>query len=174
MKRSLPFALLSLAFLFGNADQTVAQSTNRSGGTQPTQEQSLRELVNEVRQLRALLQRINITVYRTNVVVERLKFQQELVGRLSRELNDVREGLAETRIQSSKMKEHVTRLETAVESGLKKPEELAALKLEIDGAEQRELRLGMRETQLMNELSAERLKLSELNDQLTKLELELR
>jgi len=39
---------------------------------------------------------------------------------------------------------------------------------------QRELRFAQRETQLMNDLSIERSKLLELNDRLTKLELEIK
>ena len=168
MKRLITLFVLSLAFLIFTPNQTIAQSTNR-----PSQEQSLQDLVNEVRQLRAMLQRINLTVYKTNVVVERLKFQQELVSQLSRELDDVREGLGATRTELTKIREVIRRTETGVEAGVKNPDELGPMKLELESAVERELRLAQRETRLMNELSVERSKLLELNDQLSKLEVEL-
>jgi chromosome segregation ATPase len=171
MKRLITFFLLSFAFLILISSQTIAQSMNPGAGR--SQEQSLQDLVNEVRQLRVLLQRINFTVYKTNVVVERLKFQQEVVTRLSRELNDVRENLSDTRSQISKMKELIPRLEKGVETGTRSPDELTGLKLELENATEREMRFVQRETQLMNDLSIERSKLLELNDQLNKLELDL-
>jgi hypothetical protein len=42
-----------------------------------TSEQSLQELVKEVRQLRATLQRMNATVYKGQMIMERLKLHQE-------------------------------------------------------------------------------------------------
>lgn len=176
MKRLIRLFVLSCAFVVLTANQIIAQSTsqaNAGGGARPTQEQSLHELVNEVRQLRTMLQRINLTVYKTNVVVERLKFQQDVVYRLSRELNDVRDNLGDIRSQITKMKEIMPRIETAVQTGAKDPDELKAMKLELDSVAERETRLLQRETQLVNELSTERSKLLELNEQLNKIEVEL-
>lgn len=174
MKRSITLVLLSLAILFVTANATAAQATNLGGSARPTQEQSLQELVNEVRQLRAMLQRVNVTVYRTNVALERLKFQQEQVAHLSRELDDAREKLADVRLQISKMREVVGQVESRVAAGTDNPDDLTALKKELESTMQRELRFAQRETQLMNDLSIERSKLMELNDRLTKLELEFK
>lgn len=171
MKRLITFALLSVGFLFSNANWIRAQ--NPAVRPQPSQEQSLKELVDEVRQLRAMLQRVNTTYYRTNVVVERMKLQQELVSRASRDLDDVRDNLGETRVNILKLKEVVKGFEADVQAGGRDANELATVKLELENAVQRELRLVQRETQLSNDLSIERLKLFELNDKLNKLELEL-
>jgi len=174
MKTFFILVALSIGLLCSTPSAASAQARTPVSGSGPTQEQSLQDLVNEVRQLRAMLQRITITNYKANVVVERLKFQQEMVTRLSRELNDVRETLAETRTTAARMREQVSRFQSGVESGVRNPDELAALKLEVDAANQREARLAMRETQVMNDLSTERMRLAELNEQLTKLELEFR
>ena len=171
MKRLISLVVLSVGFLLLTANLTAAQSATSSVRSQ---DQSLQDLVSEVRQLRAMLQKLTVTNYKTNIVVERLKFQQEMVARLSRELNDVRENLADTRTTIARMKEQVTRFQAGVESGVRNADELAAFKLEVEAANQREMRLAMRETQVMNDLSTERMRLAELNDQLTKLELELR
>ena len=171
MKKLTTLALLSVGFLLLSSNFANAQTT--AGGPQPTQEQSLKELVNEVRQLRAMLQRVNTTVYRTNIVVERMKLQQELVSRGNRDLDDVREKLADTRVSILRFKEEIKRLEADFETGAKDPAGLAASKLELENAVQLELRLVQREAQLTNDLSIERLKLMELNDKLNKLEMEL-
>ena len=56
-----------------------------------TSEQSLQELVKEVRQLRAALQRMNATAYKGQVMLERLKLQREQVTLIERELRDTRD-----------------------------------------------------------------------------------
>ena len=174
MKRSIRLAALTVAVLFLTGNLASAQSTNLGGGARPTQEQSLQDLVNEVRQLRAMLQRVNTTVYRTNVVVERMKLQNELVSRGTRDLDDLRERLGDTRVEIMKLKDTVKQIEADAEAGVRNPEGLATTKLELENAIQRELRLVRRETQLTNDLSIERLKLFELNDKLNKLEMELK
>lgn len=170
MKKLISLVVLSVGLVLLTANITAAQSTNTSARSQ---EQSLQDLVSEVRQLRAMLQRVNTTVYRTNVVVERMKLQNELVSRGTRDLDDVRERLGDTRVEIMKLKENARQIEADAEAGVRNPEGLAAVKFELENAVQRELRLVQRETQLTNDLSIERLKLFELNDKLNKLEIEL-
>lgn len=172
MKTRIALFAFAVSFLFLTPGQTIAQSVKPED--RPASEQSLKDLVNEVRQLRAMLQRVNQTVHKTNVVLERMKLQQEQVTRLSRELANVRENLADIRMQAIKMKELMGRVETGVAAGNKDPDELAGLKQEMEVITQRELRLAQRETQLMNELSMDRSKLMELTDRLNSLELELK
>ena len=174
MKRSISIVVLFVGFLLLAANTASAQSTNLGGGARPTQEQSLQDLVTEVRQLRAMLQRINVTVYKTNVVMERLKLQQELVARQIRDLDDVREKLGETRVQIAKLKEVVKSGERGVEVGTASGDAVANFKLELDEVLQREQRLVMRESQLINELSITRQRLAELNSRLDGLELEIK
>jgi chromosome segregation ATPase len=150
--------------------QTMAQSTSN---TRPTSEQSLEELVREVRQLRATLQRMNSTTYKGQVILERLKLQQEYVTRLSRDLADTSESLVEMRTQHTRYKELVSKMAEAVESGVKHPSELASLKGELEFVKDREQRLAAREAQLSRDLELERAKLNDLNDRLNAFELEL-
>ena len=150
-------------------ENALAQAT----ASRPTSEQSLQELVREVQQLRATLQRINTAMYKGHVMIERLKFQQEQVARLSRDLMLIREELSEIRGQHVKYREMLKRLEADVEVGTKNLMDLVTVKAELENISQREQRLSMRETQLANELELERSKLNELNDRLNALELEL-
>ena len=59
------------------------------------------------------------------------------------------------------------------EVGMKDSIDLVTVKTELQNMSQREQRLSMRETQLVNELELERAKLNDLNDRLNALELEL-
>ena len=154
---------------FVTPERALAQAT----ATRPTSEQSLQELVREVRQLRTELRRINSAMYKGQVMLERLKLQQEQVARFTRELSDVRENLSELRSQQTRMNELLTRAEAGVEAGLKNPADLAGLKAEFPLLKEREQRFAARETQLANDLELERAKLNELNDRLNALELEL-
>ena len=131
-----------------------------------TSEQSLQELVTEVRQLRATLQRLNAAVYKSQVMLERVKLQQEQVTRLERELRDTRENLSDLRSHQLRITEILGRVEAGIEAGVINEKERTSLKGELEVISQREQRASSRETQLANELETERAKLNELNDKL--------
>jgi len=151
----------------------TASAQASASASQPTSEQSLQELVKEVRQLRTTLQSINAAVHKGQVMIERLRLQQEQVSRTSRELTDVRDNLSELRVQQHRLRALVGRAEAGVETGIKHPGELDNLKTELGMITQRELRLATRESQLANELERERGKLNDLNHRLNALELEM-
>lgn len=168
MKRSFT-CMFVLAACFVLSGEALAQSPKSPDVAGPTSEQSLQELVTEVRQLRATLQRMNAAVYKGQVMLERLKLQQDQVSRISSELAGVRDNLQELRAQQRRIKEVFGRVETGVEVGIKHPGELAGLKDELEVMGQREQRFAMREVQLAAELEGERAKLNDLNDRLNAL-----
>ena len=168
MKLSLVCFLFLLVF-FVSPEKALAQVNT----ARPTSEQSLQDLVREVRQLRAALQRINTTMYRSQVLLERMKFQQEQVARMSRELAETRETLSEIRAGLTRLKEMMPKTESGVEAGEKHPSELAGIKAELEHLKEREQRLITREGQLSTDLELERAKLNELNDRLNAFEAEL-
>ena len=166
MKRSILFAVL-LTCVFANAS---AQSVKtQQPAVQPSSEQSLQELVAEVRQLRATLQRMNAAVYKGQVLLERLKLQQEQVTRISRELAVMREEVQELRAAQQRVKEALPRLQEGIDAGVKHPSELVELKRELEQLGQREQRSVARETRLESELETERARLNDLNDKLNAL-----
>jgi chromosome segregation ATPase len=169
MKLSLVCFLFLLVSFFVTPQKALAQAT----ASRPTSEQSLQELVREVRQLRATLQRINSAMYKGQVMIERLKLQQDQVARISRELAQIREELSEIRSHQSRFKEALTSMEAGVEAGTRKREELQDLKMQLETFRDREERMTAREMRLSNELELERAKLNDLNDRLNALELEL-
>src|SRR5258705_8012817 len=118
--------------LFMVSHEAIAQVLKPPDAPPPTSEQSLQQLVSEVRQLRAALQRINVAAYRAQVMIERLKLQQEQVARLSREVNETRENLNDTRAQTRKVKQMMGQVEHGGEAGVKNENELLALKLDLN------------------------------------------
>lgn len=163
MKRSIFFFLL-FACLAVSAQTAKSQTAAR-----PTSEQSLQELVSEVRQLRATLQRMNAAVYKGQVMLERLKLQQEQVMRIAHELATVREDVTELKAEQDKIKSLMGRVEAGVEAGIRHSSELAELNNAMEQLTQREQRLMVREARLANELEGERAKLNDLNDRLNAL-----
>ena len=168
MKLSLVCFLFLLVLFFVTPKTAMAQANT----SRPTSDQSLQELVREVRQLRATLQRINTTMYKSQVMLERMKFQQEQVARMSRELAETRENLSEIKAAQTRLKEMLPKTEAGVDSGEKHAAELAGIKAELEHLKEREQRLTTREAQLANDVELERAKLNELNDRLKEFELE--
>jgi chromosome segregation ATPase len=158
-----------LTCLFAAKVSGQQQPGKTQAAVRPSSEQSLQELVTEVRQLRATLQRLNAVVYKGQVLLERLKLQQEQVNRSSRELGDVRENIQELKAAQLRVKEQMRLLEEGVESGVRHSSELAQVKAEFEAIVQREQRLIMRETQLAADLEAARARLNDLNDKLNAL-----
>ena len=169
MKLSLVCLLFLFASFFVAPDNLRAQTKT----SQPTSEQSLQALVTEVRQLRSTLQRINSAMYKGQVMLERLKLQQEQVFRLSRELADVRENLSEIRSQQNRVRDALKSAEAGEEAGTTEPEKVADMKGHLASLTERENRLAMRETQLANDLELERAKVIQLDQRLNALEGEL-
>ena len=171
MKRSIFFVVL-LTCVFASA--SAQQPVKTQDAVRPSSEQSLQELVSEVRQLRATLQRMNAAVYRGQVLLERLKLQQEQVTRISRELAGVREEMQELRGVQQRIKEMIPRVQEGVDAGSKHPSEVMELKRELEQLSQREQRSMARETRLATDLENERATLNDLNDKLNSLvELEM-
>ena len=134
-----------------------------------TSEQSLEELVAEVRQLRAALQRMNANVYKGQVMLERFKLQQEQVVRIERELRDTRDNLSDLRAEGIKVKSLLSGVTDGVEAGAVSERDRTSLKAEMKSLNERENRARMRESQLANELQLAQTKLNELNHKLNQL-----
>ncbi|HEU4795011.1 MAG TPA: hypothetical protein VFT02_05225, partial [Pyrinomonadaceae bacterium] len=109
---------------------------------------------------------LNAAVYKSQVMLERVKLQQEQVTRLERELRDTRENLSDLRSHQLRITEILGRVEAGIEAGVINEKERTSLKGELEVISQREQRASSRETQLANELETERAKLNELNDKL--------
>jgi predicted nucleic acid-binding Zn-ribbon protein len=161
MKRLLVcLSVLIFCSLFLTPANSFAQVTTA------TSEQSLQELVKEVRALRATLQRMSTTVYKGQVMLERLRLHQEQVMRIERELRDTRDNLSDLRSEEQKVREKLKRMDADVNAGVVSDRERASFKAEYRAINQRQNQAMSRETQLAAELETERAKLKEINDKL--------
>jgi len=149
--------------------QSYAQSGATSAVNKSNQERIVQEILSEVRQLRVEVQRLKASAYQTQVVIERLRLQQEHVARLTREIGEVREKIGETKSRQVKMNGMFEDVEKQVQSGVISQSELKRISGEIEELKQREQRLTEQEAQLSVELDAERVKLITLNRRLDEL-----
>ncbi len=161
------FCIIGL-YLF-TLQQGYAQSGAPSALNKSNQERIVQEILSEVRQLRVEVQRLKASAYQTQVVIERLRLQQEQVARLTREIGEVREKISETKTRQVKMNGIFEETEKQVQSGVISQSELKRISGEIEELKQREQRLTEQESQLSVELDAERVKLITLNRQLDEL-----
>ena len=175
IKSSFPFWLITLSiFCFLSADPALAQSAK-----QPDDNRTLQSLLNEVRLLRRTLQRTGLNAYRSQIILERLRAHNEQVVRLTRMLEDVREGMDKIEatiprfIEQSKLMESQVEQETDTNKRSLLEFELKERKRAVDRYKLGLERQREREQQLANELRSEQAKLPELESRLDLLEREI-
>jgi len=174
MKRTAICTFFCLVtFIVLSSQRSYAQSGDSSRSAQVNQGQMLKELLDEVRQLRLDLSRMNGIAYRAQIVVDRLKLQQEQVNRLTQELNRVNTEISEAQSARPGLKEQIEALEKKWETGLIPDTELKAAKGAMERLNQREQNLVEREPQLTAELNLERGNLEALKARLDEIEREI-
>jgi chromosome segregation ATPase len=162
-----------ITFIILCSPQSYAQSSASSRSSQLNQEQILKELLDEVRQLRIDLGRMNSNAYRAQMVFERMRLQQEQVNRLTIELNRVNTEIRDLQSAQPGLKEKIEGLEKKFEKGLIPDTEVKDAKAAMEELSQRERSLMEREPQLTAELSAERGNLEALKARLDEIEREI-
>jgi chromosome segregation ATPase len=173
MKRSTlsTFFVVALLVLITPRESDAQSAPPNAGGSRP--DQVVQELLGEVRQLRIALQQISVNAYRGQVMVERLRLQQEQVNRLSQELGSTRNQIGEMKSALVVMKAKLDDTEKQQDKGLVSESETAEHKEMLDDFRRREQILSEREIQLAAQLEDERANLAGLNKRLDALELEM-
>lgn len=161
------------AFVCFSSLTVSAQSSSSSGSARSDSDQTLREILNEVRQLRADLQRLNVNAHRTQALLDRMKVQQEQLVRLTREIGNVRDELSGVRGRQVRVKDALEMLEKKRDVGLVREEEVKVVGAELEELKQREQFLTEREPVLVTELDSTRATLAQLNARLDELEQEI-
>src|SRR5262249_11181073 len=98
----LDFASLVRSQSGPGSDAKSAQGNN---------EQTMQALLNEVRQLRLAIQRSNLNVYHAQVIIERIRSQQQSVDRLADRLRDTRNQLAGIKMPQAEIQAELKRIE---------------------------------------------------------------
>jgi len=139
--------LFTLAFVFA----PLAASQNAT----------LDALLNEVRQLRLAIENSNSIVPRLQLLMQRVQIQDAKVTRISRELQDVRNRLADHMTQTTRIRSGIQELEGRVSSAAtpaekKEPEvQLRQLKLEAETFAATEQQIRQRENELTSQFRLE-------------------
>jgi hypothetical protein len=174
MKRSTLFIFFGAAALILFVPQdSQSQSGKAANAGGPKQDQVIQELLGEVRQLRIALQHISVNAYRGQVMVERLRLQQEQVNRLTQELSSTRNQITEMKSAQVSAKVNLDDAEKQQDKGLVSESIAARYKELLEDLKRREQSLSEREIQLAARLEAERTNLTDLNKRLDALELEM-
>jgi chromosome segregation ATPase len=171
MKRSISVSLFVIALLMlARSSESKAQSNASPASKHETASD---ELINEVRQLRIAVQQLGVNSYRGQVLVERLRLQQEQVNRLSQELNGTRNRIADLRSEQITIKTKLDEADKQREAGVVSDVLTSRYKEMLENQRRAEDRLVERESQLSTELEKEKNNLSELNSRLDALEREM-
>ena len=145
----------------------VAQSNNDA---------TLQALLVEVRQLRLALERSAVLTPKIQMTLQRMQFQQEALGRVSRELESVRSQLSSTAGEEAKAGTFISDLENRIlqeQDAARRKQLETELKIAKSATEQQSAtatQLRAREAELAGRLATEQAKWDELNDRLNAIE----
>lgn len=167
---------LSCVLCISFAVSANCQQPSKGKPNEPDEKQLLRELLSEVRQMRSLLQRANLTIYRAQILMERIRAQQTRVDRLMRQLEDARNELAGIKLSQIQLNgqikdlEDQIKIETNTEARDKEEAEYKELKRALEQQQQREGQLSEQRDYLSGELQVAQVKLDSLNTDLADIE----
>jgi hypothetical protein len=142
----------------------------------PDDQRLIKALLDEVRLLRQAFQRLNLNAYRSQILVERIRAQNDKVARLTRSVEEARDELAETLTSANQLNERVKSTESTIEhepNAKQRAQMEAELKYMLDMHKQREQRLREREQRLSEQLRLEQAKLDDFEGRLDALEREI-
>ena len=173
--------LTTLVFTSFGGPQTA--TNNNAKDAQGDNEQAMQALVNEVRQLRLAIQRSNLNAHHSQVIIERMRSQQQSVDRLADRLRWARDEASRFKMYLPLQQAEIQNRFKAIEADLSetldaktrraKEGELEIIKQRMGMMGQEETRLRENESQLTAQLQIEQAKLAELDDQLDALRREL-
>jgi chromosome segregation ATPase len=166
------------AFLIGSL-ALCAPAVAQKPPDAPTDAHALRELLDEVRLLRQVLQTTSLVSVRANILLARQQAQQERIGRIERELTDSRTQARDSEAQVAQFADYAASAEEALTTEndpakrAEKEEQLrqytlvrAQVKRSIESQHERE-------TELTTTLAQEQSKLEQLQRGLDAIETEL-
>lgn len=178
-KRLLASAFIILVLYGIGEANSFAQTSSGETSTGQSDSQTIKALLDEVRQLRLVLQRNSLATYRAQVTLERLKFQQARVDQLFKEQADLQNRIKEVERNLPVLSNQAGELEKLLAVAATPTERneremmIRAIKGELENEKQRLQDWRKREPQIAARLQTEQAKLAELNDNLDKLEREL-
>src|SRR5437879_2638558 len=159
------FLLCLVALCFISPSTTLAQSNKPAEPTLGDRDQTLKQLLTEVRELRLAVQRATVSNTRFQMLIERVRVQQAHVDALSRQLENIHSQVAEMKAAKPQMEQQIKDAEDLLDR-TPDPNAHADLESRIKGGKANLVRLAHederlrnRETSLDTELQAAQAKL---------------
>jgi len=155
----------------------LLSSTACFGQTTPTDSQTLQALLLEVRHLRQDLQTTTIASQRAQILIHRLQGEEAAVSRASQRLDEAREKLAKIQDERKHVATDVKQQEDFIRNTENPPAQrkevegmLPQVKTRLESLENEEQQRQAREIDAEQQLRAEEVRLSDLRDQLDRLD----
>src|SRR5260370_37614596 len=168
----LGFVVFLITFCFISPARTLGQSNKSPDSAQGDRDQTLKQLLTEVRELRLAVQRAMVGSTRFQMLIERVRVQQAQVDSLSRQLESVHSQVAENKEAKPQIEQHIKDAEDQLD---RTPDPNAHAELEsrikvtkatLARLTQEDERLRSREAAIDTELQSAQSHLNELNGQL--------
>ena len=177
---TLGFLLCSVALCFISPTAALSQNNRPAESAEGDRDQTLKQLLVEVHELRVAVQRATVSNNRFQMLIERVRTQQARVDVLSRQLENIRSQVAEMKAAKPQMEQQIKDAEDLLDRTAD-PNAHADLESRIRAGKanlvrlaQEDERLHNREASLDSELQAAQAKLNELDGQLDSLMSELK
>jgi len=160
--------------------RTLAQTKKLAESAPGDRDQTLQQLLTEVRELRLAVQRATVSNTRFQMLIERVRVQQAHVDALTRQLENIHSQAAEMKAAKPQMEQQIKDAEDLLDrmTELNAHGELESrikfIKTNLARLAQEDERLHDREAALETELQAAQSKLNGLNGQLDSLMSELK
>ena len=170
--------LVTLCFV--SPTRTLAQTNKPADPVQGDRDQTLRQLLTEVRELRLAVQRATVNNTRFQMLIERVRVQQAHVEALSRQLESIHSQVTDMRTAKPQMEQQIKDAEDLLDRTAELnahadlESRIKAAKGNLARLTQEEERLRNREAAIDTELQTAQAKLNELNGQLDALMTELK
>jgi len=164
--------LCLVAFSYAAPSRVLAQTAKPAESAQADRDQTLRQLLTEVRELRLAVQRAMVSSTRFQMLIERVRVQQAHVDTLSRQLESVHSQAAEMKAAKPQMEQQIKDAEGMLErtsdpiAHAELESRIKVFKAELARLGQEDERLRNRETAIDSELQSAQSQLNELNSQL--------
>ena len=164
--------LCLVAFNYVAPSRVLAQTAKPAESAQADRDQTLQQLLTEVRELRLAVQRAMVSSTRFQMLIERVRVQQAHVDYLSRQLESVHSQAAEMKAVKPQMEQQIKDAEDMLDrtpdpnahSDLES--RIKVVKANLVRVGQEDERLRSRETAIDSELQSAQSQLNELNSQL--------
>jgi hypothetical protein len=173
MKKFVVTSGFCLAALIVAAPHAIAQTASTAPQPQSATDRELREIAGELKLLRAELRRISVNAQRAQVLIDRIRLQQEQVARLRHDIGDVQEKLEQVRSDQIRTKAMINAARKQQDAGLRDEEDVKGITLVTEELDNREQALLRKEAALATELELAQGNLAELDSKLDEIQREM-